>query len=227
MTAPTLFLDNVTKIHQDGPNHIHALDSVTLEVMPGELVAIMGASGSGKSTLLNVSGTLTTPTSGRVLLGGADTSEMSPNKIAALRRQFIGFVFQDFNLLPTLTATENIALPLELDGMNTRNARAAALHTLEELGLTELSDRFPSEMSGGQRQRIAIARAVVGKRQLLLADEPTGALDSTTADDVLELLVSRVRAGAAGLLVTHEPRLAAYADRTIYLRDGHIHGGAK
>lgn len=227
MTAPTLFLDNVTKIHQDGPNHIHALDSVTLKVMPGELVAIMGASGSGKSTLLNVSGTLTTPTSGRVLLGGADTSEMSPNKIAALRRQFIGFVFQDFNLLPTLTATENIALPLELDGMNTRNARATALHTLEELGLTELSDRFPSEMSGGQRQRIAIARAVVGKRQLLLADEPTGALDSTTADDVLELLVSRVRAGAAGLLVTHEPRLAAYADRTIYLRDGHIQGGAK
>lgn len=227
MTAPTLFLDNVTKIHQDGPNHIHALDSVTLEVMPGELVAIMGASGSGKSTLLNVAGALVTPTSGRVLLGGADTSEMSPNKIAALRRQFIGFVFQDFNLLPTLTATENIALPLELDGMSTREARAAAQRTLDELGLSELGDRFPSEISGGQRQRIAIARAVVGKRQLLLADEPTGALDSTTADDVLELLVSRVRAGAAGLLVTHEPRLAAYADRTIYLRDGHIQGGAK
>ncbi|MEJ6014387.1 ABC transporter ATP-binding protein [Corynebacterium sp. H127] len=227
MTSPALILEHVSKVHQDGPNEVTALDGVDLLVHPGELVAIMGPSGSGKSTLLNVAGTLDTPTSGRVLIDGRDASQVSAKTRAEIRRRHIGFIFQDFNLIPTLTCAENIGLPLELDGMKARETREHALASLAELELTELADRYPSEVSGGQRQRVAIARAVVGERGLLLADEPTGALDSATSESVLELLVSRVRAGAAGILVTHEPRLAAYADRTIYLRDGRVQGGAQ
>lgn len=226
MTAnmPALVLENVTRLHSDGPNTIHALDQVSLTVDYGELVAIMGPSGAGKSTLLNVAGTLDTPTSGRILIEGKDVSTLSPRQRASVRREHVGFVFQDFNLVPTLTIAENVALPLELGRTSRTQARILALEALQEIGMPEIADRFPSEVSGGQRQRVAIARALVGGRKLILADEPTGALDTNTAESVMQLLRTRVDQGAAGLLVTHEPRFAAFADRVIYLRDGKIEG---
>lgn len=219
---PALVLDQVTRVHHDGPNKILALDHVDLTVEYGELVAIMGPSGAGKSTLLNVAGTLDTPTEGRVLIDGIDVSEFKAPMRAKIRREHVGIVFQDFNLIPTLTVAENVALPLELGNIPRSQARTHAVEALQEIGLTEIADRYPSEVSGGQRQRAAIARALVGERRLILADEPTGALDTTTGESVLQLLRTRVDMGAAGLLVTHEPRFAAYADRVVYLRDGRI-----
>jgi putative ABC transport system ATP-binding protein len=180
----------------------------------------MGPSGSGKSTLLTLAGGLDTPTSGEVLVEGAELSRQSRRELAKLRRRSAGYVFQDFNLIPALTAVENVALPRELDGVPTRRARKEALAALAELELGELADRFPDDMSGGQQQRVAIARAIVGERRLILADEPTGALDSETGEAVLRLLRNRVDAGAAALLVTHEARHAAWADRVVFLRDG-------
>ncbi|KQB83496.1 ABC transporter ATP-binding protein [Corynebacterium oculi] len=224
MNPTALTLENVTRLHQDGPTTVTALDRVSLSLEPGELVAITGRSGSGKSTLLNVAGTLDAPTSGRVLIQGVDTSDLSPTAAAHLRRTHVGYVFQELNLITTLTAAENIALPLELGGTKRGQAREQALAALEELDLTHLADRFPAEISGGQAQRIAIARALIGERRLLLADEPTGALDTATGEAVMGIIRRRVEAGAGCLLVTHEPRFAAWADRTIYLRDGAIVG---
>ncbi len=199
---------------------VHALRGVDLTVMPGELVAVMGPSGSGKSTLLTLAGGLDAPTSGQVFVEGRDLARLSRGELAATRRRSIGYVFQDYNLIPALTAAENIALPRELDGHPLRKARREAMESLEELGLTAVANRFPDEMSGGQQQRVAIARALVGDRRLVLADEPTGALDSQTGEAVLALLRARCDAGAAGVMVTHEPRYAAWADRVVYLRDG-------
>lgn len=224
---PALVLDQVTRVHHDGPNKILALDHVDLTVEYGELVAIMGPSGAGKSTLLNVAGTLDTPTEGRVLIDGIDVSEFKAPMRAKIRREHVGIVFQDFNLIPTLTVAENVALPLELGNIPRSQARTHAVEALQEIGLTEIADRYPSEVSGGQRQRAAIARALVGERRLILADEPTGALDTTTGESVLQLLRTRVDMGAAGLLVTHEPRFAAYADRVVYLRDGRIESASQ
>lgn len=224
---PALVLDQVTRVHHDGPNKILALDHVDLTVEYGELVAIMGPSGAGKSTLLNVAGTLDTPTEGRVLIDGIDVSEFKAPMRAKIRREHVGIVFQDFNLIPTLTVAENVALPLELGNMPRSQARTHAVEALQEIGLAEIADRYPSEVSGGQRQRAAIARALVGERRLILADEPTGALDTTTGESVLQLLRTRVDMGAAGLLVTHEPRFAAYADRVVYLRDGRIESASQ
>jgi putative ABC transport system ATP-binding protein len=155
-----------------------------------------------------------------VLVEGVELSRQSRRELAKLRRRSAGYVFQDFNLIPALTAVENVALPRELDGVPTRRARKEALAALAELDLSELADRFPDDMSGGQQQRVAIARAIVGERRLILADEPTGALDSETGEAVLRLLRNRVDAGAAALLVTHEARHAAWADRVVFLRDG-------
>lgn len=225
-TAPALQLDHVSRVHRDGPTTVTALDDVSLIVEPGELVAVMGPSGSGKSTLLNIAGTLDSPTSGTVRIGGVDVSALYATRRAEVRRRHVGYVFQDYNLIPTLTVAENITLPLELDHVGRRTARRRALAALAELGLEDLADRFPAEVSGGQAQRIAIARGLIGDRHLILADEPTGALDSATAESVLDLLRSRIRDGAAGLLVTHEPRFAAVADRTVHLRDGAVLGGA-
>jgi putative ABC transport system ATP-binding protein len=180
----------------------------------------MGPSGSGKSTLLTLAGGLDAPTSGTVAVEGVDLASLGHRGRARMRRTAIGYVFQDFNLIPALTAVENVALPLELDGVRSRTARAAARRALAEVGLAELADRFPDHMSGGQQQRVAIARAVVGDRRLILADEPTGALDSETGEEVLRLLRARCDAGAAGVLVTHEARHAAWADRVVFLRDG-------
>ncbi|MFI6298128.1 ABC transporter ATP-binding protein [Nonomuraea sp. NPDC050790] len=209
-------LQDVTRVHEG----VHALNGVSLDVSPGELVAVMGPSGSGKSTLLNIAGGLDRPTSGRVVIEDRDLAQVSD--LAALRRRSVGYVFQDLNLIPTLTAAENVMLPRELDGVRARQAREEAHAVLAEVALDHVADRFPQELSGGQRQRVAIARALVGQRRLLLADEPTGALDTATGDEILQLLRGRCDAGAAVLLVTHEPRYAAWADKVVFLRDGEI-----
>lgn len=220
MSAPVLRLLAVSRVHGTGETAVHALRDVSLDVLPGELVAVMGPSGSGKSTLLNLAGALDRPTSGEVEIDGTALGGLGPDELARLRRRRVGVVFQDYNLIPALTAAENIALPLELDGQPALTARQEARATLKDLGLGGLADRFPDQLSGGQQQRVAIARALVGERRLVLADEPTGALDSVTGEEVLAVLRSRCDAGAAGLLVTHEPRHAAWADRVVYLRDG-------
>jgi putative ABC transport system ATP-binding protein len=222
MKAYVLELRDVHRTHGHGATAVHALRGVSLSVAPGEFVAIMGPSGSGKSTLLNLAGGLDAPSKGQVVVEGEVLGGLGRRQLAAVRRRRVGYVFQDLNLLPSLTAAENVALPLELDGLGLRKTRRAAVAALSEVGLADLADRFPDEMSGGQQQRVAIARALVGDRRLVLADEPTGALDSQTGESVLKLLRTRVDAGAAGLLVTHEARHAAWADRVVFLRDGRI-----
>jgi putative ABC transport system ATP-binding protein len=217
-----LRLDGVSMHYGSGEASVTALAGVDLTVGRGELVAIMGASGSGKSTLLTIAGGLTTPTSGEVIIDGQWLADLAPSGIAALRRRSLGFVFQDFNLIPALTALENVTLPLELDGWKARKARAAGLDALAAVELEDRADRYPDDLSGGQQQRVAIARAVVGSRRLILADEPTGALDSHTGELVLRILRRRVDAGAGGILVTHDARHAAWADRIVFLRDGRI-----
>ncbi len=217
-----LELRDVTRVHGKGDVAVHALRGVSLSVTAGELVAVMGPSGSGKSTLLNLAGGLDAPTAGQVVVEGVVLGGLTRRELAAVRRRRVGYVFQDLNLLASLTAVENVGLPLELDGVRLRRTRATAMAALEEVGLADLATRFPDEMSGGQQQRVAIARALVGDRRLILADEPTGALDSQTGESVLKLMRARVDAGAAGVLVTHEARHAAWADRVIFLRDGSI-----
>jgi putative ABC transport system ATP-binding protein len=219
MTA-VLAIRDLTRVHGHGESEVQALRGVNLTVTAGELVAVMGPSGSGKSTLLSIAGGLDSPTSGTVTIEGTELGALSRKALAALRRRSVGYVFQDFNLIPALTAAENVALPRELDGDSGRAARRLALVALAEVGIPELADRFPDDMSGGQQQRVAIARAIVGDRRLVLADEPTGALDTETGEQVLRLLRSRCDAGAAGVLVTHEARHAAWADRVVFLRDG-------
>jgi len=221
-TGQVLGLRNVTRVHGNGDAAVKALDGLSISVAAGEFVAVMGPSGSGKSTLLHLAGGLDTPTSGLVEVEGTDVGALSVSGRAALRRRHVGYVFQDFNLIPTLTAAENVSLPRELDGIGRRAARREALQALAELDVEELADRFPDEMSGGQQQRAAIARAIVGERRLLPADEPTGALDSHTGEAVLELLRDRADAGSAVVLVTHDARFAAWADRVIFLRDGTV-----
>ena len=215
-----LELHGVTKVYGDGAAEVHALRGVDLSVKAGAMVAVMGPSGSGKSTLLTIAGSLEEPTSGDVVVGGNPLSRMSRSAKARLRRRTVGYVFQDFNLLPGLTAAENVALPLELDGTSAKAARAAGLRALEGLGLSERASQFPDQLSGGERQRVAIARAVVGDRRLLLADEPSGALDSVNAEEVMRLLHEACKRGVAAVVVTHDAQLASWADRVVFLRDG-------
>jgi putative ABC transport system ATP-binding protein len=217
-----LRLSEVTRVYRRGAVEVRALGGVSLDVRVGELVAVMGPSGSGKSTLLHLAGGLDAPTCGKVTIDGVVLGRLPGRALAALRRRSVGYVFQDFNLVPALTAVENVMLPRELDGVGARAARREALAALAEVDLAELAERFPEELSGGQQQRVAIARAVVGPRRLVLADEPTGAVDSAGGEQILRLLRARVDAGAAGLLVTHDPRHAAWADRVMFLRDGVI-----
>lgn len=212
----------ISKVYGSGPTEVRALERVDLSVERGELVAIMGPSGSGKSTLLTIAGSLEEPTSGEVMIDGKDIAGMSDNDRARLRRRSVGYVFQHFNLLPGLTAAENVALPLELDGIPAQQARASALETVDSLGLTDRADHYPDDLSGGERQRVAIGRAVVGNRRLLLADEPSGALDSVNGESVMRLLRETCRGGVAGVVVTHDSQLAAWADRVLFLRDGRM-----
>ena len=217
-----LELRQVFKTYGSGPSEVHALSDVDLSVERGELVAVMGPSGSGKSTLLTIAGSLEKATSGRVSVDGVDLATTSLSERAQLRRRSIGYVFQDFNLLPGLTALENVTLPLELDGISGKAARATGLEAMEDLDVAEHADRYPDELSGGERQRVAIARAIVGERGLVLADEPTGALDSVNGEAVMRLLRAATRRGVAGVVVTHEAHLASWADRVVFLRDGQV-----
>ncbi|MGI8447588.1 MAG: ABC transporter ATP-binding protein [Streptosporangiaceae bacterium] len=221
-----LELQQVSKVYGAGPAEVHALREASLAVEAGSMVAVMGPSGSGKSTLLTIAGTLEKPTSGEVLIDGAPLSAMSRGGQARLRRRTIGYVFQDFHLLPGLTAAENVALPLELDGVPARKARAAGTAALEGLGLAARASSFPDQLSGGERQRVAIARAVAGERRLLLADEPSGALDSANGEAVMQLIRDACRRGVAAVVVTHDAQLASWADRVLLVRDGRVAGHA-
>jgi putative ABC transport system ATP-binding protein len=213
---------DVSKVYGEGANEVHALRGVDLTVDAGALVAVMGPSGSGKSTLLTIAGSLEVPSGGDVLIDGVSVAAMSRNDRARLRRRSIGYVFQDFNLLAGLSAVENVCLPMELDGIGARKARVAGMEALEELGLTDRASSFPDDLSGGERQRVAIARAVVGERHLLLADEPSGALDSANAEAVIRLIRAACQRGVAGVVVTHDAQLASWADRVVFLRDGRV-----
>jgi putative ABC transport system ATP-binding protein len=221
MTA-AVELRNVWKTYGSGPSEVEALRAIDLSVDSGKLVAVMGPSGSGKSTLLTIAGSLEEPTSGEVLVDGFPLSGLSRNDRARLRRRSIGYVFQEFNLLPGLSAAENVGLPLELDGVGLKAARKQAVAVLEELGLADRAERYPDDLAGGERQRVAIARAIVGERRLLLADEPTGALDSVNGEAVMRLLRTATKRGVAAVLVTHDAQLASWADRIVFLRDGRI-----
>jgi len=223
MNDPVLELIDVVKTFGRGSSEVRALGGVDLEIGAGEFVAIMGPSGCGKSTMLHLAGGLEDPSAGRVRVGGRDLGDMDLTERAALRRTDVGYVFQKLNLLPSLTALENVSLPLELEGVGGREAARRAEAALGEVGLTEQLRRYPDDFSGGQQQRIAIARAIVAERTLILADEPTGALDTMTSDTVIELLASLPRRfGTAVVLVTHEPRFASWADRVVFMRDGVI-----
>jgi putative ABC transport system ATP-binding protein len=222
MTALLEFVD-VVKRYGEGPNEVRALTDVTFDVAAAEFVALRGPSGSGKSTVLHLAGGLDDPTAGHVFFDGREIAGFTLTERAALRRSDIGYVFQRLNLVPSLTAIENVTLPLELDGVARRAARTQALDALNAVGLDEQLDRYPDDFSGGQQQRIAIARGIVGGRRILLADEPTGSLDTITGDAIIELLAGLpATQGTAVVLVTHEPRYAAWADRVISMRDGRI-----
>ncbi|MDY0811943.1 ABC transporter ATP-binding protein [Kitasatospora purpeofusca] len=222
---PVLELRAVTRTHGHGEAEVHALRGVDLAVHAGEFVAVMGPSGSGKSTLLTLAGGLDRPSAGQVLVEGVELSGLNRTRLAAVRRRSVGYVFQDYNLVPALTAAENVSLPRELDGVSGRTARREALTALREMGIPDLADRFPEQLSGGQQQRVAIARALVGDRRLVLADEPTGALDSATGEAVLAVLRARCDAGAAAMMVTHDARHAVWADRVVVLNDGGVVDG--
>jgi putative ABC transport system ATP-binding protein len=217
-----LELHHVSKTYGSGPTEVHAVADIDLQVDRGSLIAIMGPSGSGKSTLLTIAGSLEEPTSGEVFIDGESLQKMSHNDKARLRRRTVGYVFQEFNLLAGLTAVENVSLPLELDGVSAKKARSAAISDLESLGLADRANRYPDELSGGERQRVAIARAVIGGRHLLLADEPSGALDQTNGEAVMRMLLSACKRGVAAVIVTHDAQLASWADRVVFLRDGRI-----
>jgi putative ABC transport system ATP-binding protein len=220
--TPVLELNGVSRVHGRGHLRVDALIDAYLRVEPGTLVAVMGPSGSGKTTLLSLAGGLESPTSGEVLVEGRSLAGMGMSELAKLRRRRIGYVFQQYNLIEGLTAVENVSLPLELDGVGRRQAVRSAMQALDLMDLGELAHRFPEELSGGEQQRTAIARAVVGDRVLLLADEPTGALDTVTGEGVLRLMRRHCESGGAGVLVTHDARFAAWADNVVFLSDGRI-----
>jgi putative ABC transport system ATP-binding protein len=215
--------ENLTKIYGTGETAVTALDRVSVAVDAGEFVAVMGPSGCGKSTLLHLLGGLDRATSGRVLIDGADLSTLSDARLTELRRRQIGFVFQFFNLIPVLSAAENAALPLTLDGVRPAAAQSKAREWLTKIGLGNRQHHRPDQLSGGQQQRVAMARALAAEPALILADEPTGNLDSRAADEIAGLLRQASEEwGRAVVMVTHDPRIAAYADRIIFLKDGSV-----
>jgi putative ABC transport system ATP-binding protein len=220
--AALIELEEVTRVYQMGDVAVHALRGVSLSVATGEFVAIMGASGSGKSTLMNLIGCLDRPTSGRYLLEGQDVSALSRAELAQTRNRTLGFVFQSFNLLARTSAHENVELPLLYAGVKAKERRARSTEALRSVGLGDRVDHLPSQLSGGQQQRVAIARALVNRPRVLLADEPTGALDSQTSLEVMALLQSLGDSGITVVLVTHEHDIAAFARRVLVMRDGHL-----
>jgi putative ABC transport system ATP-binding protein len=226
MTAPIIELQRVSRTYQMGRVAVRALDDVSLAVEPGEFVAIVGPSGSGKSTLMNIIGCLDRPTSGSYRLAGTLAASLNDDGLAALRSRAIGFVFQTYNLLPRTTALENVAAPLLYQGVPRRERRARAIAALERLGLGDRLHHEPSELSGGQQQRVAVARALVSEPDLILADEPTGNLDTRTGAEVLALLRELNATGRTIVLITHDAEVAATATRQLYLRDGRIDGEA-
>ena len=220
--TPVLEVRTASKVFGDGPTQVVALHEASLAVGSGEMVAIVGPSGSGKSTLLTIAGGLDEPTAGEVLIAGTPLGTLTAAELAEMRRRHLGFVFQDLNLLSGLTAVENVAAPLELDGTSRSTARAEAQHGLAAVGLSAKQDAFPEDLSGGERQRVAIARALVGDRRLVLADEPTGALDSATGSAIVDQLHDLCATGLSVVVVTHDAVIAARADRVIELVDGRI-----
>ena len=215
-------INNVEKVYQMGSEQVHALAGVSLNLRENEYIAIMGPSGSGKSTLMNMLGCLDTPTSGTYFLNGENVSEMTEDELAAVRNREIGFVFQTFNLLPRVTCVQNAELPLIYGGVSKADRRERAREALRSVGLGDRLDHKPNELSGGQRQRVAVARALVSRPSIILADEPTGNLDTATGDDIMRLFETLYRRGNTLIVVTHEPEIAEHARRIIHLRDGLI-----
>jgi putative ABC transport system ATP-binding protein len=219
---PVISLRNVVKRYRMGDTDVHALRGVSLEIGRGDFVAIMGASGSGKSTLMNIVGCLDVPTRGHFWLDGVDVRTLDDDDLARIRNRKIGFVFQSFNLLPRMSALANVELPLVYGGVRPQERRARAARALESVGLGERMDHFPSEMSGGQQQRAAVARAIVTNPALILADEPTGNLDTESSLDVMSVFTALHAQGRTVVLITHEEDIAGYTERVVKLRDGHI-----
>jgi putative ABC transport system ATP-binding protein len=222
MSEPVIRIRDLTRDYEMGTETVRALRGVSLDIHPNEYVAIMGPSGSGKSTLMNLIGCLDTPTAGEYWLNGQEVSRLSDNALATVRNREIGFVFQTFNLLARATALHNVELPLVYGGVTAAERRARAVQALEAVGLGERMEHRPNELSGGQRQRVAIARALVNRPAILLADEPTGNLDSSTSEEIMRLFGDLHATGQTVIMVTHEPDIAAYADRVIVLRDGQV-----
>ena len=220
MNSNVIETTDIAKNYVMGAEVIHALRSVTIQIPRGEYVAFMGPSGSGKSTLMNIIGCLDTPTHGQYILNGQDVSRMSDNQLAEVRNKEIGFVFQSFNLLPRASALDNVALPLIYAGLNKRDRNEQAMESLRSVGLADRASHRPNELSGGQRQRVAIARALVNNPSVLLADEPTGALDSRTSHEIMDLFEALYAKGNTIIMVTHEEDIARYAHRIVRLRDG-------
>lgn len=219
-------LRDISRLYKVGTETIHALRSITLDIRKNEYVALMGSSGSGKSTLMNVIGCLDTPSGGEYFLNGTDVAHMSDNELAEIRNKQIGFVFQTFNLLPRSTALENVALPLVYAGLGREEREARALKALQDVGLGDRVTHRPNELSGGQRQRVAIARALVTRPSLILADEPTGNLDSKTSKEIMVLFEEIHQRGNTVVIVTHEEDIARYAKRIVRLRDGLVESDA-
>jgi putative ABC transport system ATP-binding protein len=219
---PLVQLEQVTKIYHMGDVQVGALQGVDFTLQLGEFVAVMGASGSGKSTLMQIVGCLDRPTSGRYLLDGADVSKLGANALADLRNRTLGFVFQSFNLLARTSAVENVELPMLYGGVGARDRRKRALEALDQVGLSSRAHHHPNQLSGGQQQRVAIARAIVGRPRLILADEPTGNLDSRSSVEIMQLFQALGASGITVMLVTHEADIAQFAARVVVMRDGLI-----
>lgn len=215
-------LRNITRVFDTGDVQVHALRGITLDVVSGDCIAIMGSSGSGKSTLMNILGCLDRPTAGTYHLVGEDTGQLSRNRLAEIRNRTIGFVFQNFNLLPRTSALENVELPLLYRGIAARERKRLAIEALERVGLADRMYHAPNQLSGGQQQRVAVARALVANPSVILADEPTGNLDSKTGLEIMGLFGDLVKTGLTLVIVTHEPDIAAFAERVVEMRDGLI-----